>query len=222
MIFGNDPLVIFTFNVPFLGIPFLAVPIPLNEDLTGLVEKKVDTGLTIATEIIGTKFQQKSYSDSISVEFAAKKDSIFSNVVVPLLKKIFSSANGKSPTSAAEVISSFLGGFNPSNSYSISYFSGNQYVIGGILTAFDYGNQDNTDLINVSMTISAPPVDAGSISGEALPRVGTEIVNHASGATEAVATVTKPVGVAPAITATVPTPGSIVPYPTTPNGNVTV
>lgn len=208
MITGKDPLIIFTFNIPFLGLPFLVIPIQLNEEITGLVEKKVDTGLVIATETVGTKMVQKSYSDSMSIEFAAKNDSIFSSMIVPLLKKVFSSAN------LADLTFGLLSGFNYSNAYSISYFSGNQYVIGGILTAFDYGNQDNTDLINVSLTISASPVSASPAIGEdVLQKVEGNFVNKDFGTQLPASQVSTSLSQKPtAVTSTI-TPGSIIPYP---------
>lgn len=209
MITGKDPLIIFTFNVPFLGIPFLVVPIPLNEDATGLVEKKVDSAITINTETVGNKIVQKSFADSISVEFAAKRDSIFSTMVLPLLKKVFTSANVTDLTFGL-----ITGGFNYSQNYNISYFSGNQYVVGGVLTAFDYGNTDNTDLISVSMTISAPPVDAMiSAASDALGKVSGTFVSNFNSTQTAVAQVTTAVNQAPAVTQAVITAGSIEPYP---------
>lgn len=215
MILGNDPLIIFTFNVPFLGLPFLVVPITLNEDATGLVEKKVDAGISIATETVGTSMVQKSYSDSLSVEFAAKKDSIFSSMVLPLLKKVFTSASVKDLTFG------LISGFTYANAYSISYFSGNQYIVGGMLTAFDYGNQDNTDLVNVSMTISAPPVLANPIiGGDVLTKIDGAIVNKEFGTQTSLATVTKPLGTVPSIIAAAPVPSSIIPYPAVPNPNI--
>jgi hypothetical protein len=209
MITGHDPLIIFTFNVPLFGIPFLVVPIPLNEDNTGLVEKKVDSGITIATETVGANMIQKSYSDSLSIEFAAKKDSMFATMIVPLLKKVFTSANITDLTFGL-----VSGGFNYSNNYNISYFSGNQYVVGGMLTAFDYGNQDNTDLINVSMTISAPPALASAvISSDTLQKTTGTFINTFNSAQTAASTVTTAYNAAPQAASALLTAGSIDPYP---------
>lgn len=209
MITGDSPLIIFTFNTPWTNIPFLIVPLTLNEDDTGLIEKKVDVGITIATETVGSTMVQKSYSDSLSVEFSAKKDSIFSTMVVPLLKKVFTSANVSDLTFGL-----IANGFNYSNNYSISYFSGNQYIVGGMLTAFDYGNRDNTDLIDVSMTISAPPtLAANAITSDSLQRASGTFVNEYTQTQTAAASTTTAYNVPPAVEDAAIVAGSIDPYP---------
>ena len=210
MITGSDPLIIFKFNIPFLGLPFLIIPLTINEKKTGCVENKVDSTISISTETVGNKITQKSYADSLSIEFSVLSTSTFSTMVLPLLKKVFTSASVKDLTFG--LISS---GFNFNQEYSISYFSGNQYVIDGVMTAFDYGNRDNTNLVDINITISAPPSIAttGGDSPLSLSKADGDLVSNFSETQLPSATDTVNLGSLPTDIPALPDVGSIIPFP---------
>ena len=180
MITGNRPLLIFKFNIPFLGLPFLTIPIQIDERNTGVAETKIDTNISITTDTMPDgSLVQKSFGNSMMIEFSVSRRSIFATVVLPLLKRIFSTANINNATFGL-----VKSEFNYHQSYTTSYWSGNQYIIDGVVSDFGYQNTPNTDLSTVTFTLVAPTDVVGGALAGGLAK-GKEIVNQ--GLLEAIA-----------------------------------
>lgn len=158
MLGGIDPIIIFNFPIRLqdsilfateglptepptflegIGIP---VPVYLSESVTGIYVQNENKSIDIETESYPKNDSkktmltvQKALNNSVTIQLVANKNSVVLGVLLALSDIVFSKIAAKE--------------------YSVSYLNGPTTIFGGLLTGFSTQSDDNTDLLQITMTI---------------------------------------------------------------------
>jgi len=184
MLNGVSPLIIFTFKKlidlgvnlddSFTGppqplvagldrfpVPFVPIPVPLKEEITGVIVQSHSKSIDIKTEsdtfADGKKpnVLQKGLNSSVTVQMTAKSDSIGMSIILALMDQIIEKVTSKE--------------------YNLTYINGAICVFNGLLDSFSMSENDNSNEVSMTMVISKV---AGSSTVEtAAPTVISKVSN---------------------------------------------
>lgn len=163
MLGGIDPLLIFTISpddpnalkkslsgIPdsitgFLAATGIPIPIYLNEKLTGIwLDSGEDKDLNFDTQpqqaVDGkSKIQQRGIQSDVSINLAAKNDSLILTALLALAEQCFEKAVSKK--------------------YSVSYFNGPTTIIGGLISGFKVSSIPNSEKLMIAITLTKKHAD---------------------------------------------------------------
>lgn len=173
MIIGKDPLLVFTYtlqtplNLGGLEIPLIPIPIPLEEDFTGLAVKQVSTAFTIDSTSVGGDVKQNGISNNTSIQLEGNKNSLGVNILLPILKTIFAFLNGND---------GLLKQVLPYKSHNVMFYYQNHFISEGRISNLSWSEDSSSDRITINLAI-----DEGN-RGSALANLGQGFFETIAGA----------------------------------------
>ncbi len=180
MLNGLDPLIILEFSknttdsgTGAVGVPVAksfiskitlpAIPVYLNEQLTGIYidteEKNIDINTDVETSVDakGTIVNQRAIANVVKITMIAHKSSIGMTLLSAFTDKIFPLVTSKE--------------------YTISYIHGPIVVLSGLLHSFSLTQNSSDELYHITMELIKPALQTGKgVPSVSAPQNGVQLV----------------------------------------------
>ena len=156
MLNGVAPVIVFVFKKEIAGIkiPFLPIPVYLDERLTGILADEHSRHMSVEVDPVGEESYEKTTSSDVQISFIAKKSNVAVTAALALFEMVMKYVNKQD--------------------YSIILYYDDVFMLDAALKDFETEIETGTDKRLIRITLSNRP-EKTSVVGTILKRAGNAI-----------------------------------------------
>lgn len=156
MLNGIAPVIIFVFKKEILGfkIPFNAIPLYLDERLTGIIADEHSRHLSVEVEQVGNESYERTTASDVQISFIAKKSNVGVMAALALFEQVMKYVNKQD--------------------YSIILYYDDVFMLDASLKDFETEIIPNSDTRQIRLTLSNRPEKSSAV-GTILKKAGNAV-----------------------------------------------
>ena len=156
MLNGIAPVIIFVFKKEIFGfkVPFMPIPLYLDERLTGIIADEHSRHLSVEVEQVGNESYERTTSSDVQISFIAKKSNVGVTAALALFEQVMKYVNKQD--------------------YSIILYYDDVFMLDASLKDFETEIIPNSDTRQIRLTLSNRPPEKES-SGTVLKYYGDAV-----------------------------------------------
>lgn len=156
MLNGIAPVIIFVFKKEIFGfkVPFMPIPLYLDERLTGIIADEHSRHLSVEVEQVGNESYERTTSSDVQISFIAKKSNVGLTAALALFEQVMKYVNKQD--------------------YSIILYYNDVFMPDASLKDFETEIIPNTDTRQIRLTLSNRPEKSSAV-GKILKKAGNAV-----------------------------------------------